>query len=198
MRCSRAEVTPANSARSPKAAALGELLTELGADFCFLLLPRSLPHRLEIITASPLPPAKQIQPPSRVHDTNHTHTSKPWQTRTQTPRLTRRPSPPSSVKNPSKSTCRCVPTPRISKTATSCVTQTPHRNASYHKSCIHLNSSELTRENRAIQSAQLELERQQASDSLRKGLEKRPEREELIERMSFSFMTHVPDVKGLR
>ena len=36
--------------------------------------------------------------------------------------------------------------------------------------------------NRAIQSAQLELERQQASDSLRKGLEKRPEREELVER----------------
>lgn len=35
---------------------------------------------------------------------------------------------------------------------------------------------------RAIQSAQLELERQQATDSLRKGLEKRPEREELIER----------------
>ena len=35
---------------------------------------------------------------------------------------------------------------------------------------------------RAIQSAQLELERQQASDSLRKGLEKRPEREELVER----------------
>lgn len=36
--------------------------------------------------------------------------------------------------------------------------------------------------NRAIQSAQLELERQQATDSLRKGLEKRPEREELVER----------------
>ena len=39
--------------------------------------------------------------------------------------------------------------------------------------------------NRALQSAQLELERQQASDSLRKGLEKRPEREEMIERMQY-------------
>lgn len=37
---------------------------------------------------------------------------------------------------------------------------------------------------RAIQSAALELERQRAADSLRKGLEKRPEREELIERVS--------------
>lgn len=35
---------------------------------------------------------------------------------------------------------------------------------------------------RAIQSTALELERQRAADSLRKGLEKRPEREELIER----------------
>lgn len=43
------------------------------------------------------------------------------------------------------------------------------------------------RANRAIQSAQLELERQQASDSLRKGLEKRPEREELIERTEISI-----------
>lgn len=41
--------------------------------------------------------------------------------------------------------------------------------------------------NRAIQSAQLDLERQQASDSLRKGLEKRPEREELIERTEYTF-----------
>lgn len=35
---------------------------------------------------------------------------------------------------------------------------------------------------RAIQSAALELERQRAADSLRKGLERRPEKEELIER----------------
>ena len=40
---------------------------------------------------------------------------------------------------------------------------------------------------RAIQAAQLELERQQATDSLRKGLEKRPEREQLIERMLCAF-----------
>ena len=37
---------------------------------------------------------------------------------------------------------------------------------------------------RAIQSTALELERQRAADSLRKGLERRPEREELIERGS--------------
>ena len=42
--------------------------------------------------------------------------------------------------------------------------------------------SNANEESRAIQSTQLELERQQATDSLRKGLEKRPEREELIER----------------
>lgn len=35
---------------------------------------------------------------------------------------------------------------------------------------------------RSLQAAQLELERQRATDSLRKNLEKRPEREELVER----------------
>ena len=35
---------------------------------------------------------------------------------------------------------------------------------------------------RALQSAAQELERQRATDSLRKGLEKRPEKEELVER----------------
>lgn len=35
----------------------------------------------------------------------------------------------------------------------------------------------------ALQSAAQELERQRATDSLKKGLEKRPDREELIERM---------------
>lgn len=38
--------------------------------------------------------------------------------------------------------------------------------------------------NRALQSAAQELERQRATDSLKKGLEKRPERDELIERLS--------------
>ena len=37
---------------------------------------------------------------------------------------------------------------------------------------------------RSLQAKQLELERQQATDSLKKGLEKRPDKEELIERMS--------------
>ena len=36
---------------------------------------------------------------------------------------------------------------------------------------------------RALQATQHELERQQASDSLKKGLGKRPERVELVERM---------------
>lgn len=42
---------------------------------------------------------------------------------------------------------------------------------------------------RAIQSTALELERQRATDSLKKGLERRPEREELIERGSMSKAT---------
>ena len=39
--------------------------------------------------------------------------------------------------------------------------------------------------NRSLQAAQQELERQKATDSLRKQLEKRPEREELVERKCF-------------
>jgi len=35
---------------------------------------------------------------------------------------------------------------------------------------------------RSLQAAALELERQRATDSLKKGLEKRPEREDLVER----------------
>lgn len=42
----------------------------------------------------------------------------------------------------------------------------------------------------ALQSKALELERQRATDSLRKGLEKRPEREELVERESLH--PHLP------
>lgn len=42
--------------------------------------------------------------------------------------------------------------------------------------------------NRALQSAAQDLERQRATDSLRKGLEKRPEKEELVERM-FLFLS---------
>ena len=41
---------------------------------------------------------------------------------------------------------------------------------------------QLTLKPRALQSAQLELERKQHADSLRKGLEKRPDKETLIER----------------
>jgi hypothetical protein len=37
--------------------------------------------------------------------------------------------------------------------------------------------------NRALQAKALELERQRATDSLKKGLERRPDKEELIERM---------------
>lgn len=35
---------------------------------------------------------------------------------------------------------------------------------------------------RALQAKQIELERQRVTDSLRKGLEKRPERDDLVER----------------
>lgn len=51
----------------------------------------------------------------------------------------------------------------------------------------------LTRRSRALQSAQLELERKQHADSLRKGLEKRPDKESLIERTrchSLSSVAH--------
>ena len=41
----------------------------------------------------------------------------------------------------------------------------------------------LGQRHRALQSAAQDLERQRATDSLRKGLEKRPEKEELIERI---------------
>lgn len=45
---------------------------------------------------------------------------------------------------------------------------------------------------RALQSARQELDRQRATDSLKKNLEKRPEKDELVERLfpflfSFSF-----------
>ena len=46
-----------------------------------------------------------------------------------------------------------------------------------------INNSTLT-SGRALQSAAQELERQRATDSLKKGLETRPEKEELIERLS--------------
>ncbi|CAO1596233.1 hypothetical protein XANCAGTX0491_000085 [Xanthoria calcicola] len=44
----------------------------------------------------------------------------------------------------------------------------------------------------ALQSAAQELERQRATDSLKKGLEKRPERDELIERLSIFSRLHGP------
>lgn len=40
---------------------------------------------------------------------------------------------------------------------------------------------------RALQSTAHDLERQRAADSLKKGLEHRPEREELVERMVLQF-----------
>ena len=43
---------------------------------------------------------------------------------------------------------------------------------------------------RALQSAAQDLERQRATDSLRKGLERRPEKEELVERMFSLFSPH--------
>jgi len=48
---------------------------------------------------------------------------------------------------------------------------------------------------RAIQAAQAELERQQATDSLKKGLEKRPEKEELIGRNILPDSTAAPSLQ---
>jgi hypothetical protein len=45
--------------------------------------------------------------------------------------------------------------------------------------------------NRSLQAAAQELERQRAADSLKKGLEKRPAREDLVERMSYSCLRPV-------
>ena len=62
----------------------------------------------------------------------------------------------------------------------------PHRNIPLKtRSLLRVWKTDI--EARALQSAQLELERKQATDSLRKGLEKRPERDELIERMQISY-----------
>jgi hypothetical protein len=44
---------------------------------------------------------------------------------------------------------------------------------------------------RALQAKQHELERQQQSDTLRKQLEKRPERDELVERKNYSSLLNV-------
>lgn len=41
--------------------------------------------------------------------------------------------------------------------------------------------------NSALQSTAQELARQRATDSLKKGLERRPEKEELVERTCFSY-----------
>ena len=49
--------------------------------------------------------------------------------------------------------------------------------------CYSTNSSR-----RSLQSAQQELDRQRATDSLKKHLEKRPERDELVERISPSSL----------
>ncbi|KAL8979094.1 MAG: hypothetical protein Q9205_005489 [Flavoplaca limonia] len=46
----------------------------------------------------------------------------------------------------------------------------------------------------ALQSAAQDLERQRATDSLKKGLEKRPERDELIERMPLDYLPPSPVV----
>jgi hypothetical protein len=42
--------------------------------------------------------------------------------------------------------------------------------------------------NRALQAAAHELERQKVTDSLKKGLEKRPHREDLVERTPFPLI----------
>ncbi|RDW73368.1 RPEL repeat protein [Coleophoma cylindrospora] len=49
---------------------------------------------------------------------------------------------------------------------------------------------------RALQSAAHELERQRASDSLKKGLEKRPQREDLVERNILLDSTAAPGIQG--
>ena len=59
-----------------------------------------------------------------------------------------------------------------------------------------IQQSPLTNPVRSLQAKQLELERQQATDSLRKGLERRPEKEELIERRNIP--TQMMQILGTR
>lgn len=59
----------------------------------------------------------------------------------------------------------------------------PHRTYNPH---LQRSGQEANCQHSALQSAAQELERQRATDSLKKGLEKRPEKEELVERMMVS------------
>jgi hypothetical protein len=55
----------------------------------------------------------------------------------------------------------------------------------------------IERGNSALQAAQHELERSRVTDNLKKGLEQRPDREDLVQRMSFSG-NHLPShLEGL-
>ncbi len=49
---------------------------------------------------------------------------------------------------------------------------------------------------RALQAKALELERQRATDNLKKGLEKRPEREDLVQRNILPQSTAAPALQG--
>lgn len=92
---------------------------------------------------------------------------------------------------PSKNTFNRGQTPKISRIDIFCWISTLPRepSSSTHLHCFIENSEDsvsLTRicgASRALQATALDLERQRATDSLKKGLEKRPEREELVESM---------------
>jgi hypothetical protein len=66
------------------------------------------------------------------------------------------------------------------------------------RECKHaVGRGRLTGYGSSLQAKQLELERQQHSDSLRRQLEKRPEREELIERMTCPLLPFIQADKNL-
>ena len=100
-------------------------------------------------------------------------------TRPATSRLTRRPSPLSIVEVPSRSTFSTGRISRILRTGISSSIPMQLRRSPCRSFTQTLTSLS------ALQAKQLELERQQHTDSLRKHLEKRPEKEELVESTSY-------------
>lgn len=100
---------------------------------------------------------------------------------------------------PSKNTFSSGQTPKILRTDIFCwiltLPREPSSSPPFHFfiEILEFRIRSLTRicgASRALQATALDLERQRATDSLKKGLEKRPEREELVESM-FCFSNQV-------
>lgn len=146
----------------------------------------------EVCLRSPLTTPSRGTSPS-VHQVPHHQRShsvlraQSWLPSTTTPQIsrsTRPPFHPSSDETHSRSTYSIGRMLRISRIDISCLTQMLRRK----RLLLHsFSSRSLTGVNRSLQATQQELERQRASDNLKKSLEHRPDREELVNRTSSSF-----------